>query len=58
MLSSQILIFVFISGVIVTLIAVYGLYSHLQETNSEFEEKRKSKVTYRTKEEFVGNESK
>lgn len=57
MLSSQILIFVFISGVIVTLIAVYGLYSHLEETRSEFEEKRQSKITYRTNEEFVGDKS-
>lgn len=57
MLSSQILMFVFISGVIVTSLAIYGLYSHLQETIKSFEEKRQSKITYRTNEEFVGDKS-
>lgn len=57
MLSSQILIFVFISGFIVTCFAVYGLYSHLQEIQRAFEEKRESKITYRTNEEFVGKNS-
>lgn len=54
MLSSQILIFVFISGVIITAIAVYGIYTHLLETSADFEEKRESKISYRTNEEFVG----
>lgn len=54
MLSSQILIFVFISGIIITAVAVYGIYTHLIETLDEFEEKRESKISYRTNEEFVG----
>ena len=54
MLSSQILIFVFISGLIITAVAVYGIYTHLLETLDEFEEKRESKISYRTNEEFVG----
>jgi len=54
MLSSQILIFVFISGIIITAVAVYGIYTHLLETLDEFEEKRESKISYRTNEEFVG----
>lgn len=54
MLSSQILIFVFISGIIITAVAVYGIYTHLLETLDEFEKKRESKISYRTNEEFVG----
>jgi len=54
MLSSQILIFVFISGTIITAVAVYGIYTHLLETLDEFEKKRESKISYRTNEEFVG----
>lgn len=54
MLSSQILLFVFIAGIIITAVAVYGIYTHLLETLDEFEEKRESKISYRTNEEFVG----
>jgi len=54
MLSSQILIFVLIFGIIITAMAVYGIYTHLLETLNDFEEKRESKISYRTNEEFVG----
>jgi hypothetical protein len=54
MLSSQIFLFVFISGILITGLAVYGIYTHILETLSEFEEKRESKISYRTNEEFVG----
>jgi hypothetical protein len=54
MLSTQLLIFVFICGIIIASTAIYGIYTHLLETVSEFEAKRESKISYRTNEEFVG----
>lgn len=54
MLSSPLLLFVFISGFVVFCIFGYGIYLHTMEIHEEFEVKRKSKILYRTNEEFTG----
>lgn len=54
MLTTTTSLLIFLAGVIITLLAAYGIYRHFVEIDREFQEKRESKLEYRTKEEFVG----
>ncbi|MDX1641008.1 MAG: hypothetical protein R3220_04895 [Balneolaceae bacterium] len=57
MLSPSLLTFIFIAGAVVFGMAIYGVYSHFLEMRSEFDKKKESFLSYRTKEEFVGESS-
>lgn len=50
-------LFIFIAGVLITLLASYGIYRHFVEVDAEFQKKKERKIEYRTEEEFVGEHS-
>lgn len=51
-MATELIIFIFIFGVIIVTFTIYGLYSHFEESGKH-SKKKESKLTYRTNEEFV-----
>lgn len=53
MFADPVVTLVFLMGILITIVSIFGFYQFRSEEKESFEEARKKKLAYRTNEEFI-----